>query len=119
MGQTVDFELYAQYLWKRHTNWKTRPPVKNICVTELNHTFYYAYWDMTTGLLIIVHCQLPRLKAYESWVNFDCIFLSFVQTSFREFGRGVWAHTLRVYKVFTKTGQGPWLRGDSALGPPV
>ena len=21
----VDFELYAQYLWKRHTNWKTRP----------------------------------------------------------------------------------------------
>ena len=26
LGQTVDFELYAQYLWKRHTNWKTRPP---------------------------------------------------------------------------------------------
>ena len=26
MGRTVDFELYAQYLWKRHTNWKTRPP---------------------------------------------------------------------------------------------
>ena len=25
LGQTVDFELYAQYLWKRHTNWKTRP----------------------------------------------------------------------------------------------
>ena len=34
-------------------------------------------------------------------------------------GRWVWAHTLRVYKVFTKTGWGPWLRGDSALGPPV
>ena len=31
-------------------------------------------------------------------------------------GRWVWAHTLRVYKVFRKTGQGPWLRGDSALG---
>ena len=26
MGRTVDFELYAQCLWKRHTNWKTRPP---------------------------------------------------------------------------------------------
>ena len=26
LGQTVDFELYAQYLWKWHTNWKTRPP---------------------------------------------------------------------------------------------
>ena len=23
LGRTVDFELYAQYLWKRHTNWKT------------------------------------------------------------------------------------------------
>ena len=26
LGWTVDFELYAQYLWKRHTNWETRPP---------------------------------------------------------------------------------------------
>ena len=25
LGRTVDFELYAQYQWKRHTNWKTRP----------------------------------------------------------------------------------------------
>ena len=24
LGRTVDFELYAQYLWK-HTTWKTRP----------------------------------------------------------------------------------------------
>ena len=31
-------------------------------------------------------------------------------------GRWVWACTLRVYKVFTKTDQGPWLRGD-CLGP--
>ena len=46
-------------------------------------------------------------------------FFSFVQTSFREFGEVGLAHTLRVYKVFRKTGQGPWLRGDSALGPPV
>ena len=34
-------------------------------------------------------------------------FFSFAQTSFREFGRWVWARTLRVYKVFTKTGWGP------------
>ena len=26
LGPDVDFELYAQYLWKRHINWKTRPP---------------------------------------------------------------------------------------------
>ena len=34
-------------------------------------------------------------------------------------GRWVWSLTLRIYKVFTKTGQGPWLGGDSALGPLV
>ena len=41
---------------------------------------------------------------------------SFVQTSFREFGEVGLARTLRVYKVFRKTGQGLWLRGD-CLGP--
>ena len=48
-------------------------------------------------------------------------FFFFVQTSFREFvGKAwVWARTLRVYKVFTKTVRGPWLRGDSAMGPPM
>ena len=25
MGRTVEFKLYAQYLWKRHINWKTSP----------------------------------------------------------------------------------------------
>ena len=34
-------------------------------------------------------------------------FFSFVQTSFREFGEVGLARTLRVYKVFTKTGRGP------------
>ena len=46
-------------------------------------------------------------------------FSSFVQTSLGNLGRWVWALTLRVYKVFTKTVWGPWLRGDSASGPPV
>ena len=46
-------------------------------------------------------------------------FFSFVQTSFREFGEVGLSRTLRVYKVFRKTGQGPWLRGDSVLGPLV
>ena len=32
-------------------------------------------------------------------------------------GRRVCARTLRVYQVFTKTGRGLWLKGDSALGP--
>ena len=46
-------------------------------------------------------------------------FFSFVQTSFREFGEVGLGSTLKVYKVSAKTGRGPWLRGDSALGPPV
>ena len=46
-------------------------------------------------------------------------FFSFVQTSFREFGEVDLSCTLREYKVFRKTGQGPWLRGDSDFGPPV
>ena len=46
-------------------------------------------------------------------------FFSFVQTSFGEFGEVVWARPLKIYKVSTKTGWGPRLRGDSALGPSV
>ena len=34
-------------------------------------------------------------------------------------GKWVWACTLRVYKVFTKTGRSHWLREDPALGPLV
>ena len=61
-----------------------------------------------------------KAQAYESWVNFDCIFLFLVFGLVSgNLGRWVWAHTLRVYTVFRKTGQGPWLRGDSSLGPKV
>ena len=41
------------------------------------------------------------------------------QARFKEFGVVGLSSTLKVYKVFTKVGQSPWLRGDSALGPPV
>ena len=58
-----------------------------------------------------------RLKAYESRVNFDCICLfPLFRLVSGNLGRWVWACTLRLYKVFTKTGRGPWLRGD-CLGP--
>ena len=46
-------------------------------------------------------------------------FFCFVQTNSGNLGRWVWACTLRIYKVFRKLDQGPWLRGDSALGLPV
>ena len=41
------------------------------------------------------------------------------QPRFKEFGDVGLSSTLKVQKVFTKVGRGPWLRGDSALGPPV
>ena len=67
---------------------------------------------MTTDLLINTHC-LSSLVTHESWVNFD-YYLSFTLSRLvsGNLGRWVWASTLRVYKVFTKTGRGPWLRGD-------
>ena len=54
-----------------------------ISVTEQSGKFYYVYWDMTTGLLINIHC-LFSLVTQESWVNFDRIYF-LVQTSFEEF----------------------------------
>ena len=41
------------------------------------------------------------------------------QARFKEFGDVGLSSTLRVFKVFTKVRRGPWLRGDSAMGPPV
>ena len=41
------------------------------------------------------------------------------QARFKEFRDVGLSSTLKVYKVFTKVGWGPLLRGDSALGPPV
>ena len=38
------------------------------------------------------------------------------QARFKEFGDVGLSSTLKIYKVFTKVGQGPWLRGD-CLGP--
>ena len=45
-----------------------------ISVTEQSGKVHYVYGDMTTGLLINIHC-LSRLVTRESWVNFDHISL--------------------------------------------
>ena len=45
-----------------------------IPVTEQSGVFHYVYQDMTTGLLINIHC-LSSLVTQESWVNFDRISL--------------------------------------------
>ena len=41
------------------------------------------------------------------------------QDRFKDFRDVGLSSTLKVFKVFTKVNQGPWLRGDSALGPLV
>ena len=38
------------------------------------------------------------------------------QARFKEFGDVGLSTTLKIFKVFTKVNQGPWVRGDSALG---
>ena len=86
--------------------------------TEQSGISHYVYQDMTTGLLINIHC-LSSLVTHELWVNFDHISFTLSRLISGNLGRWVWACTLRVYKVFTKTGRGPWRRGDSALGLPM
>ena len=54
-----------------------------ISVTEQSRKFHHVDRDMTTGLLINVHC-LSSLVIHDLWVNFDCV--SLVQTSLKEFG---------------------------------
>ena len=39
-----------------------------------------------------------------------------LQARFKKFGEVGLNSTLKVHKVFTKVGRGPWLRGDSVLG---
>ena len=40
------------------------------------------------------------------------------QARFKEFGDVGLSSTLKVYKVFTKVGQGPWLKRRLCLRPP-
>ena len=57
--------------------------------------------------------------AHEWWGYWDCIYPSLVYVSLKKFGVvGLDKYTWGI-KIFTNAGQGPWLRGDSALGPPV
>ena len=56
-----------------------------ISVKEQSGKFHYVYRDITTGLLINIHC-LSSLVTHESWVNFDPISVLPCPDSFKEFG---------------------------------
>ena len=43
--------------------------------------------------------------------------LTFSRLGLRNLGMWAWARTLKVYKVFTKVGWGPWLNRKLCLGP--
>ena len=68
-------------------------------------------------------CSLPGSSVHGIFqarvLEWNAIAFSLFRLVSGNLGRWIWACTLRVYKVFRKTGQGPWLRGDSALGLPV
>ena len=85
-----------------------------ISVTEQSGKFHYVYQDMTAVLLVNVYCSSVSWHMNHGLTLIVSFTLSRLVS--RNLGRWIWARTLRVYKVFTKTGQGPWLRGDSALG---
>ena len=53
--------------------------------------------------------ELNYLRHMNHRLTLIVSFFSFVQTSFREFGEVGLGMYIRVYKVFTKTGWGPWL----------
>ena len=61
-------------------------------------------------------CSLPGSSVHGIFqarvLEWNAIAFSLFRLVSGNLGRWVWAGTLRVYKVFIKTGQGPWLTGD-------
>ena len=116
-------------------NWKTRPPtptpmeepqVSYLGSPSPKRNCNYLCNQIESYILLCLlgydHRPIDNNYLGVKHMNHGLIwlsFFSFVQTSVKEFGEVSWARTLKAYKVFTKTGLGPWLRGDSALGPPV
>ena len=93
--------------------WGSQPGTK-ICIEEIiSPTVSYVHACVLTQLCLTfcnpMDCSPPDFSVHGilqarilEWVDMP---------SSRE------SSWLREYKVFTKTGQGPWLRGDSTLGP--
>ena len=50
-------------------------------------------------------------------VTWFCLPLTFSRLGLRNLRMSAWACTLKVYKVFTKVGRGPWLKRKLCLGP--
>ena len=66
--------------------------------------------------------QAQCITRWPSWlwimaVTWLYLPLTFPRLGLRNLGAGAWAHTLKVYKVFTKVGRGPWLKRKLCLGP--
>ena len=115
--------LGITYLW---LNW---PPglINNRFHTKVSHRRKECnnpMWSITFVIIMAsigVGCSVNQLTLLI--MNHGCnLIVSAFNTSqarFKEFGDVGLSSTLMVYKVFTKVGWGPWLRGNSALGPSV
>ena len=61
LGQTVNFEWYAQYLWKRHTNWKSRPfswksrkeEPQGFLLLKEYHNYLYNWIESYSSIMLI------------------------------------------------------------------
>ena len=67
-------------------------------------------------------CRLQSITCWPFWLWIMAITwlylpLTFSRLGLRKLGMGAWACTLKVYKVFTKVGRGPWLKRKLFLGP--
>ena len=136
---SVDSELCAQCLWKRHTSRRIRPlrtkkpweshlgysslKRKHILITPVSGeviNFFLCLSECNLGLLI----DDQSFNCLNTWHMSDgAIVIVSTFLCLCKF-QGIWGDgfehcTHRVQKIFTETGWGPWLRRDSALGPPV
>ena len=108
--------------------WPNRPPglINTRFHTKISH--HQKDWDNPCGVnhfcnLYGAHlCRLQCITCWPFWlwimaVNLIVSPFNIFHASLRNLGMGAWARTLKLCKVFTKVGWGPWLKRKLCLGP--
>ena len=93
-----------------HQDFPTPKRIIIPCVVNHLCNLYSSHW-----------CRLQCIPSWPFWlwimaVTWLYLPLTLSRLGLRNLGMWAWAVTLKIYKVFTKVGWSPWLRGDSALG---
>ena len=127
---SVNVGLYAWQPWRQHTydqtdlpNWWTpdhvpRFPIsrKDVMIPYVVNHFCHLYG---THWCRLQHITSWPLRFWIMTVTWLYLSLTFSRLGLRNLGMWAWARTLKVYKVFTKAGQGPWPKSRLCLGPLV